>query len=118
MMRLIARRLYLPGGDHDDLAQEARIGLVDAVRTWDPERGVPFSNFAWLCATREARNAVDAARAHKHHLLTTARPARRPRSHRDATRSRPGDLRFAYEATAQRRSPCAGPADVRRRRRR
>jgi RNA polymerase sporulation-specific sigma factor len=72
MMRLIARRLYLPGGDHDDLAQEARMGLLDAVRTWDPGRGVPFSNFAWLCATREARNAVQAARTAKHHLLTTA----------------------------------------------
>ena len=80
MMRLIARRLYLPGGDHDDLAQEARMGLVDAVRTWDPERGVPFSNFAWLCATREARNAVNAARANKHHCSYHGpRPARRRR---------------------------------------
>src|SRR5215216_340873 len=72
MMRLIARRLFLPGGEPDDLAQQARMGLTDAVRTWDPARGVPFSNFAWLCATREARNAVRAARASKHHLLTTA----------------------------------------------
>ena len=74
MMRLIARRLYLPGGDPDDLAQEARMGLVDAMRTWDPARRVPFSNFAWLCATREARNAVHAARANKRHVLTTATP--------------------------------------------
>ncbi len=74
MMRLIARRLYLPGGEPDDLAQEARMGLLDAMRTWDPARGVPFSNFAWLCSTREARNAVHAARATKHHALTTATP--------------------------------------------
>ena len=74
MMRLIARRLYLPGGEPDDLAQEARMGLLDAMRRWDPARGVPFSNFAWLCSTREARNAVVAARASKHHLLTTAMP--------------------------------------------
>ncbi len=74
MMRLIARRLYLPGGEPDDLAQEARMGLVDAMRRWDPDRGVPFSNFAWLCSTREARNAVHAARATKHHVLTTATP--------------------------------------------
>jgi RNA polymerase sporulation-specific sigma factor len=72
MMRLIARRLYLPGGDPDDLAQEARMGLVDAMRTWDPARGVPFSSFAWLCATREARNAVHAACSSKHRVLTTA----------------------------------------------
>src|SRR3954447_11863479 len=74
MMRLIARRLYLPGGDPDDLAQEARLGLLDAIRTWDPARGVPFSNFAWLCATREARSAVKSARATKHRPLTTATP--------------------------------------------
>src|SRR3954453_14337202 len=74
MMRLIARRLYLPGGEPDDLAQEARMGLLDALRCWDPARGVPFSNFAWLCATREARNAVKTAWTTKHHLLTKATP--------------------------------------------
>src|SRR3954465_3940139 len=74
MMRLIARRLYLPGGEPDDLAQEARMGLADAMRRWDPARGVPFSNFAWLCATREARNAVKAGCATKHHVLTMAMP--------------------------------------------
>jgi RNA polymerase sporulation-specific sigma factor len=102
MMRLIARRLYLPGGDHDDLAQEARVGLVDAVRTWEPERGVPFSNFAWLCATREARNAVHAARAAKHHLLTTATPLDvADGSAKDALTA--GELPFDHQANAQRR---------------
>ncbi len=38
------------------------MGLVDAMRTWDPARGVPFSNFAWLCSIREARNAVHASK--------------------------------------------------------
>src|SRR4051794_38927642 len=74
MMQRVARRLYLPGSEPEDLAQEARLALIDATRTWDPDRGVPFSNFAWLCATREARNALRAARRHKHHLLTTATP--------------------------------------------
>src|SRR3954465_72297 len=59
MMRLIARRLYLPGGSDEDLAQEARVGLLAAMRTWDASTGVPFSNFAWMCSTREARNAVE-----------------------------------------------------------
>src|SRR3954468_4771628 len=74
MMRLIARRLYLPGGEPDDIAQEARMGLLDALRCWDPARGMPFSDFAWLCATREARNAVKTACTTKHHLLTKATP--------------------------------------------
>jgi RNA polymerase sporulation-specific sigma factor len=102
MMRLIARRLYLPGGDRDDLAQEARMGLVDAMRTWDPARGVPFSNFAWLCATREARNAVHAARATKHLLLTTATPLGvADGSAKDAYTA--GELPVGYNASAQRR---------------
>src|SRR4051794_8348797 len=102
MMRLIARRLYLPGGDADDLAQEARMGLLDAMRTWDPARGVPFSNFAWLCSTREARNAVHAARATKHHLLTMAMPLDvADGSDRDAYTA--GELPVDYNASAQRR---------------
>jgi RNA polymerase sporulation-specific sigma factor len=72
MVRRIARRLDLLGGERDDLAQEARVGVVDAARTWDPGRGVPFRNFAWLCATREVGMAVSAARAGKHQILTAA----------------------------------------------
>src|SRR3954464_15292054 len=102
MMRLIARRLYLPGGEPDDLAQEARMGLVDAMRTWNPARGVPFSNFAWLCSTREARNAVVAARATKHHLLTMAMPLDgADGSASDAYTA--GELPVDYNASAQRR---------------
>ena len=74
LVRHIARALYLPGGETDDLAQCARVGIVDAMRAWDPKRGVPFRSFAWLCATREARVAVNSARAGKHQPLNSARP--------------------------------------------
>src|SRR4051794_33372709 len=97
MMRLIARRLYLPTAEHEDLAQEARVGLLDAVRTWDPDRGVPFSNFAWLCATREARTAVKAARAHKHQPLTTAASLAQAEAPAREMATAP-DLQAAYEA--------------------
>ena len=72
MVRRIARRLFLPGGDRDDLAQEARVGVIDAARVWNPRRGVPFSSFAYLCAVREVRMAISAARAQKHQVLSTA----------------------------------------------
>ena len=36
MVRRIARSLYLPGGETDDLAQSARLGILDAIRAWDP----------------------------------------------------------------------------------
>ena len=73
MVRRIARTLNLPGGGRDDIAQEARLGILDAIRAWDPDRRVPFKSFAWLCAVREARMAVNAARAGKHQPLNGAR---------------------------------------------
>jgi RNA polymerase sporulation-specific sigma factor len=74
LVRHIARSLYLPGGETDDLAQCARVGILDAIRAWDPDRRVPFRSFAWLCAIREARMAVNSARAGKHQPLNGARP--------------------------------------------
>ena len=72
MLRHIVGRLYLPGGDRDDLLQETRLALLDAARRWEPARKVPFRCFAWLCAQREARERVTSARARKHEVLTTA----------------------------------------------
>jgi RNA polymerase sporulation-specific sigma factor len=74
MVRCITATLYLPGGERDDLDQETRVGILQAIRDWDPERRVPFRCFAWLCAVREARMAVNAARARKHQPLNNARP--------------------------------------------
>jgi RNA polymerase sporulation-specific sigma factor len=78
MVRRIAGSLYLPGGEREDLAQEARLGILAAIRAWDPSRRVPFRSFAWLCASREARMAVCAARAGKHQPLNRARSLHRP----------------------------------------
>jgi len=74
LVRRIARTLHLPGGEADDLAHRARIGIIDALRAWDPARRVPFRSFAWLCAVREAQMAVNSARAGKHQPLNGARP--------------------------------------------
>ena len=72
MVRHLAHRFYLPGGEPQDLAEQARIGVIDAARTWDPSSGVPFSSFAWLCATRDVQMLIATARAHKHEILTRA----------------------------------------------
>jgi RNA polymerase sporulation-specific sigma factor len=73
MARYIALTHFMPGGERDDLAQQARIGILSAIHAWDPCRHVPFRSFAWLCAVREARMAVSAARAGKHQPLNDAR---------------------------------------------
>jgi RNA polymerase sporulation-specific sigma factor len=78
MARRIAGSLYLPGGEREDLAQEARLGILGAIRAWDPGRSVPFRCFAWLCGLREANTAVNAARAAKHQPLNHARSLHQP----------------------------------------
>ncbi len=77
MVRHLTRTMHLAGGDREDLAQEARLGVLGAIRAWDPERRVPFKSFAWLCAIREARMAVNASRAGKHQPLNAARTLHR-----------------------------------------
>ncbi len=44
-----------PGCEREDLAQEARVGLVAAIRAWQPERG-PFPAFADRCVRRCSRS--------------------------------------------------------------
>ena len=69
----IVASLRLPCGcDRADVAQEARLGLLQAIRAWQPARG-PFRAFAALCARNQALKALDAAGARKHQLLSRAR---------------------------------------------
>jgi RNA polymerase sigma factor (sigma-70 family) len=64
--------LHLPPGcEREDLAQEARIGLLAAIRVWQPQRG-PFPAFAARCVRNQALLAVKATARHKHQFLTRA----------------------------------------------
>ena len=72
LIRATVRRLWMPCRcDCGDIAQEARIGLLAAIRGWQPTRG-PFRAFAATCARRQALKALDTARARKHQLLNRA----------------------------------------------
>lgn len=63
---------YLPsGGDRDDLLQEARLGVAEALERWQPERGA-FVGFASLCARRAVVDAVKAATREKRQALNGA----------------------------------------------
>jgi RNA polymerase sigma-H factor len=65
-----ASRFYLPGGDQDDVAQEARIGFLKAVRFYRGARGSSFRTFAELCVARQLASALTAAARAKHRPLS------------------------------------------------
>lgn len=55
---ICARRFYLFGGDNDDLIQEGTIGLLKAIRTFDPDKGVSFSSYAEVCIRSKLLDAI------------------------------------------------------------
>ncbi len=68
----IVRRLRLPCRcERADIAQEARIALLGAIRAWQPARG-PFLPFAAHCMRTKMSTALSTARTHKHQLLSRA----------------------------------------------
>ncbi len=57
LVRSLANRFYLVGGDKDDLLQEGMLGLIYAINKYDEEKGA-FPSFAQLCVLRQILNAV------------------------------------------------------------
>lgn len=66
LVRKKARAMYLLGGENEDLIQEGMIGLIKAVRDFDPEQGSSFQNFAEICVSRQMYSAIEASRRKKH----------------------------------------------------
>ncbi len=64
-----AKGYRIPGGDADDIHQEALIGLYSAVRDYRTGRGASFRTFAELCITRQILTAVRTAQRRKHQPL-------------------------------------------------
>jgi RNA polymerase sporulation-specific sigma factor len=72
LVRAIVASVGMPRGcERDDIAQEARLGLVSAIRAWRPARG-PFGAFASRCVRAHVINALNTAAARKHQLLSRA----------------------------------------------
>lgn len=71
LVRKKARAMYLLGGESDDLIQEGMIGLIRAVRDFDPGQGASFGSFAELCISRQMYSAIEASRRKKHMPLNS-----------------------------------------------
>ena len=101
LVQRVVWKLRLPRGcEREDLAQEARVGLLAAIRAWRPERG-PFPAFADRCVIKpgaarpRSRVRAQAPGPQPRASRSTRRwtgapdPARRPAAHqRCSTRSR------------------------------
>lgn len=71
LVRKKARKLFLIGGDRDDLIQEGMIGLYKAVRDYDKTHQSSFASFADLCISRQIYDAIKASNRQKNIPLNT-----------------------------------------------
>jgi len=72
MVRRIARMYYLAGGDPEDLMQEGMLGLYKAITTYQDDRQMKFSSFAYLCIERQIQSAVRNSNRQKHQAMNEA----------------------------------------------
>ena len=67
----IARDYFIPGASHDDVRQEAMIGLLVGLRSFDPELGA-LRSFLHLAITRRLLDVIGTANRDKHRPLNQA----------------------------------------------
>ena len=71
IVRACARPYFLAGGDSEDLIQEGMLGLLSAIRTFDPAKGVKFSTYAEFCVRRRIYSAIRSASGYRHTPLNS-----------------------------------------------
>ncbi len=69
LVRACARPLFLAGGDSEDLIQEGMLGLLTAIRGFDPGRDALFRTYAEICVRSRLITAIRAAQGGKHSPL-------------------------------------------------
>ncbi|MGI6579325.1 MAG: sigma-70 family RNA polymerase sigma factor [Saccharofermentanales bacterium] len=63
------RRLFLQGGDQEDLIQEGMIGLYQAIFSFDVTHNIPFKNYASAVVDSRLYDAIRTAARKKHQPL-------------------------------------------------
>ncbi len=69
LLEKMSKKLFLVGGDQDDLMQEGRLGLFIAVNDYDQEKNDHFYPFAKLCISRQQIKAIEQSNRKKHQPL-------------------------------------------------
>ena len=78
LVRILARQYFLAGGDREDLMQEGMLGLLSAVRHFNPERDASFKTYAELCVRNRLYTAIKTASGAKHLPLNDYVPFESP----------------------------------------
>ena len=66
LVRCCAHPYFLAGGDSEDLIQEGMVGLLNAIREYDPGKGSSFRTYAETCIRNRILSAIRAAARDKH----------------------------------------------------
>ena len=64
----VARKYLNSGEDVEDLAGIARIGMIKAIKSFDPSKGVKFSTYATRCMTNEILMYFRKEKKHKSNI--------------------------------------------------
>ncbi len=74
LVKICIRPYFLAGGDSEDLLQEGMIGLLSAMREYDPDGAASFRTYAELCIRRRIISAARSASRKKHAPLNEGIP--------------------------------------------
>ena len=66
LVRICARPYFLAGGDSEDLIQEGMVGLLSAIRVYDPAKEASFRTYAEVCIKNRLISAIKAVSRDKH----------------------------------------------------
>lgn len=73
LVRMCSRPFFLAGGDSEDLIQEGMLGLLAAIRAYQPEmKAASFRTFAEVCIKNRLVSAVKSASSGKHTPLNSS----------------------------------------------
>lgn len=74
LCEVVSSRFFLYGGEAEDLAQEGRMGLYSAIRTYEERRGASFFTYAYNCIRNGVIDAVKRSAGAKRSALNNFVP--------------------------------------------
>lgn len=72
VIKKVVSAFFILGGDKDDLFQEAMIGFINAVKSFDFDTTNNFRSYAELCIRRQIISAIRKSRGYEKNLLNSS----------------------------------------------